>query len=174
MFEYKSMLYVRSISKPCPCCKAPNVHARGHACHHMNCKVKGCGWGNSVGYCYICGGKWTGSYNGCPTRNCPCRAHNDIYCPPLSAIGTGAECGCQLCHECQTGGKPCDTCPGASQCPVCNKEVWYDETAEKWYFFREGQKTMDEVIIPKVRGPNSKNYPEAGWWDIQKPADLED
>ena len=87
---------IRATSKPCPRCRAPITHFKGHACHHIRP-----GGGCSVchhQFCYVCLAPWH-------TCRCP------TFCTD--------DCGCPSCPTCQPG-RACEDCDGDRRCPSCN------------------------------------------------------
>ena len=90
---------IRGTSKPCPRCRAPITHFKGHACHHITPATVG--GGCSVchhQFCYMCLAAW---------HNCRC----PTFCTD--------DCGCPPCPTCQPG-QACDDCDGDRRCPSCN------------------------------------------------------
>lgn len=94
--------------KPCPHCKIPGVHPRGHRCHEIKCEHCRQKW------CYVCGGK--------TPCQCPFRGHT--FC----GAKNGKDCGCLPCTDgCATqqsqgtnrNRHPCQTCDQDGRCPHC-------------------------------------------------------
>jgi len=88
--EAKTLATLRLTSKPCPRCRTPITHYRGHACHHIT-PVSGCP-SCHYHFCYVCLGPWQ-------NRTCGC----SLYCD--------ANCGCPRCPDCRPG-QPCPHCTG--------------------------------------------------------------
>lgn len=90
---------IRATSKPCPRCRAPITHFKGHACHHITPATDG--GGCSVchhQFCYVCLAQW---------HRCRC----PTFCTD--------DCGCPPCPACRPG-QPCQDCDGDRRCPSCS------------------------------------------------------
>ena len=87
---------INATSKPCPRCRAPITHFKGHACHHIT-PGSGCSVCHHQ-FCYVCLASWH-------TCRCP------LFCTD--------DCGCPPCPTCRPG-RGCEDCDSDHRCPSCN------------------------------------------------------
>lgn len=90
---------ITATSKPCPRCRAPITHFRGHACHHITPggSAGGCSACHHQ-FCYMCLAPWH-------TCRCP------LFCTTA--------CDCPPCPTCRPG-RGCADCDSDGRCPSCS------------------------------------------------------